>query len=111
MPTHPPVAQAGEADGRAKMTKRIVALAGLLAMLAVVPVVLASAAAHHPTGDYAPFADCPLSNPATDVCIFGQTEGGALMIGAKAIPISKRITLQGGIHEDRASGKQEFIGA
>ena len=39
---------------------------------------VASAAVHHPTGDYAPFAGCPLSNPRTDVCIFAQTEGGEL---------------------------------
>jgi hypothetical protein len=66
---------------------------------------------HHPTGDYAPFADCPLSNPATDVCIFAQTESGELEIGRKAIPIAKTMTLQGGVHEDGATGKQQFIGA
>jgi hypothetical protein len=73
----------------------------------------ASAAAleHHPSGDYARFADCPLSNPATDLCIFAQTEGGELMIGRKLIPTSKAMTLQGGVHEDQASGRQTFIGA
>jgi hypothetical protein len=71
----------------------------------------ASAAAHQPTGDYAPFADCPLSNPKTDVCFFAQTEGGELRIGRKAIPITETMTMQGGIHEDRTSGRQEFIGA
>jgi hypothetical protein len=71
----------------------------------------ASAVEHHPSGDYAPFADCPLSNPATDVCIFAQTEGGKLTIGRKVIPISRAMTLQGGVHEARASGRQAFIGA
>jgi hypothetical protein len=70
-----------------------------------------SASDHHPAGDYAPFADCPLSNPATDVCFFAQTESGELMIGRKAIPISKTMTLQGGVHQDEASGRQEFIAA
>jgi len=70
-----------------------------------------TAAAHQPTGDYAPFADCPLSNPKTDVCFFARAEGGELRIGRKAIPIAKTMTIQGGIHEDRASGSQEFIGA
>jgi hypothetical protein len=69
------------------------------------------AMAHHPSGDYAPFADCPLSNPATDLCILGQTASGKLSIGKKLLPIAKTITLQGGVHEDRATGKQEFIGA
>jgi hypothetical protein len=71
----------------------------------------ASAVEHHPSGDYAPFADCPLSNPATDLCIFAQTEGGELMIGRKAIPIANAMTLRGGVHEDQASGRQTFIGA
>jgi hypothetical protein len=71
----------------------------------------ALAMAHHPSGDYAPFADCPLSNPATDLCILGQTASGKLSIGKKLIPIAKTITLQGGVHEDRATEQQEFIGA
>jgi hypothetical protein len=71
----------------------------------------AAAVEHHPTGDYAPFADCPLSNPATDLCIFARAEGGELTIGRKAIPISRAMTLQGGVHEDQASGRQTFIGA
>ena len=62
-------------------------------------------------GDYAPFAGCPLSNPQTDVCFFAQAEGGELRIGHKAIPIAATITMQGGIHEDQASGRQQFIGA
>jgi hypothetical protein len=85
-------------------------LLGLLAaLLAGAPT--ASAAAHHPRGDYAPFAGCPLSNPRTDVCFFAQTEGGELRIGRRAIPITETMTIQGGIHEDRASGRQQFIGA
>jgi hypothetical protein len=82
---------------------------GFLAVLAAAGPALA--AAHHPTGDYASFAACPLSNPATDLCIFARTESGRLTIGRKTIPISEAMTLQGGVHEDEASGKQEFIGA
>ena len=61
-------------------------------------------------GDYAQFAGCPLSNPATDLCIFAQTESGELAIGKKTIPITKTMTLQGGVHQDEATGKQKFIG-
>ena len=43
------------------------------------------------------------------MCFFARTEGGELRIGRKAIPITETITIQGGIHEDRASGSQEFI--
>ena len=84
--------------------------AALIVLLAVVRRRRVSGG-HRPTGDYAPFADCPLSNPATDVCIFAQTESGELMIGRKTIPITRTITLQGGVHQNEATGKQEFIGA
>jgi hypothetical protein len=87
------------------------AIGVLTAILLACASPVASAAAHHPTGDFAPFAGCPLSNPRTDVCFFAQTEGGELRIGKKAIPITATLTIQGGIHEDRASGRQEFIGA
>ena len=82
--------------------------------LAVAPVALgvsspALAAGHRPKGDYAPFANCPLDNPQTQVCIFAQTESGELAIGSRTIPLARTVTLQGGVHEDEASGKQEFI--
>jgi hypothetical protein len=88
----------------------VVGLLGLSAAL-LVDISPAAATAHHPSGDYAPFADCPLANPKTDVCFFAHTEGGELRIGPKAIPITETMTIQGGIHEDRASGHQDFIGA
>jgi len=69
----------------------------------------APAAGHRPQGDYAPFADCPLSNPQTGVCIFAQTESGELQIGSRTIPLARTMTLQGGVHEDEASGEQTFI--
>jgi hypothetical protein len=70
----------------------------------------APAVEHHPKGDFAPFANCPLSNPATDLCIFAQTESGEFVVGNKAVPITKTITLQGGAHETGPE-TQEFIGA
>ncbi len=86
-------------------------LAAGIALAALGAASPALAVDHHPTGDYAPFADCPLSSPATDVCIFAQTDSGELTIGRKAIPIVRAITLQGGVHEDQASGRQTFIEA
>jgi hypothetical protein len=83
---------------------------GSLAML-LAGALPASASVHHPSGEYAPFAACPLANPNTDVCFFAQTEGGELRIGRQTIPITETITIQGGIHEDQASGHQEFIAA
>ena len=68
--------------------------AALFVSIAVLGV--ASSGGHHPNRDYAPFAGCPLSNPAPDICIFAQSENGELTIGSKTIPISRTVTLQGG---------------
>jgi hypothetical protein len=106
MPTHPPEA----AMTRPTLRRLAIGLLGPSAML-LVGISPASAVLHHPSGEYAPFADCPLENPRTDVCFFARTEGGELRIGRKAIPITETMTIQGGVHEDRASGRQEFIAA
>jgi hypothetical protein len=84
-----------------------------IVMALVVPLALASpalAVEHHPKGDFAPFADCPLSNPAADHCVFAQTESGEFVVGTQTVPISKTITLQGGVHETGVE-TLEFIGA
>jgi hypothetical protein len=89
---------------------------GLFAAL----VVLASASSalateHHPTGDYAVFNQCPLSNSATNVCLYAQTASGEFTVGKKTVPIKNTITLQGGVHvvlnEEREIIAEEFIGA
>jgi hypothetical protein len=69
----------------------------------------AYAAEHHPKGEYAPFADCPLSNPATEACLLAKTESGEFVVGKETVPIANTITLQGGITENE--GKDVFIGA
>jgi hypothetical protein len=95
------------------------------ALLAVVSVfasvvVLGSASSalateHHPKGDFAPFADCPLSNAATNFCLFALTESGEFVVGKKTVPITSTITLQGGVHvienEELEIEGYEFIGA
>jgi hypothetical protein len=83
---------------------------GAALIVALVVLVFASGGSHA-NRDYAPFAECPLSNPATDICIFAQTKSGKLTIGRKMIPITKTITLQGGVHQAETGGKQEFVGA
>lgn len=94
----------------AKHRRMLAAGLALIVSLTALGIVLSSGG-DPANGDYAPFADCPVRNPATDVCIVAQTESGKLIIGKKTISITKTITLQGGIHQDEASGKQEFIGA
>jgi hypothetical protein len=89
----------------------VLAAGGALAVPVIaLGVVLLSTGNHRSGADYAPFANCPLSDRATDICIFARTESGRLTIGSKTIPLSRTITLQGGVHEDKAGGKETFIG-
>jgi hypothetical protein len=53
---------------------------------------------HRATRDYAPFRQCPLDDPATNLCLFTQTESGEFAVGEKTVPIDRTITLQGGVH-------------
>jgi hypothetical protein len=66
-----------------------------VAMLATASSALASE--HHPTGEFAPFKYCPLSSSETFECILAETNGGGFTIGKRNVPITKTITLQGGI--------------
>lgn len=69
----------------------------------------ALATVHHPTGIFAPFADCPLSNSSTENCIFATTKSGEFKVGKKTVPIVNTITLQGGFSGSGSSIK--FIAA
>jgi hypothetical protein len=108
-------------QGLVRSTSRLFrrALLAVVSSLAVL-VTLGSASPalateHHPKGDFAPFADCPLSNPATNFCIFAQTESGEFVVGKKTVPITSTITLQGGFHvienEELEIEGYEFFGA
>ncbi len=84
-------------------------------MITVAPVSMlaltssAEAVEHHPKGEYAPFADCPLSNSATESCLYAKTESGEFKIAKETVPIINTITLQGGLHNTETG--QTFIGA
>jgi hypothetical protein len=70
----------------------------------------AYAVEHHPKGEYAVFADCPLSNPNAEICLYAKTESGKFVIGNETVPITNPTILQGGIHHFFTS-IEEFIGA
>jgi hypothetical protein len=78
----------------------------------LIPASAAMAAPHHPTGVYAPFGDCPLSNPVVDVCVYAESTKGTFTIGNKAVPIKNPVILQGGFdfHEN-LFGPLDFYGA
>jgi hypothetical protein len=72
----------------------VASIAGALALMASAS--LASAASHHPTGEYAQFGECPLSNAEVNDCIFSVSNGGGFTIGKKVVPLKNPVTLQGG---------------
>jgi hypothetical protein len=70
----------------------------------------ALAVEHHPKGEFAVFADCPLSNGKIGLCIVAKSESGKFIIGKEEVPLVKTITLQGGIINPFGS-PEEFVGA
>ncbi|HYH54333.1 MAG TPA: hypothetical protein VD761_09395 [Solirubrobacterales bacterium] len=74
----------------------------------------ATAATAAPTGEYARFANCPYTNPATNLCIYAETVSGLVKTGNKTVPIKNKVILQGGAHyviPEEPAGPLEFIGA
>jgi len=95
------------------MTRNYIRRALVIGMALLASLALASSALateHHPKGKFAPFAQCPLSNPATELCTVANTTSGEFDVGVRTVPITKTITLQGGLHENE-KGELEFIAA
>ena len=92
-------------------------VAGLTPLLAVAAVVLAAlvfavpAMAGKPTGKFANFAQCPTKTAGVNLCVFGQTSSGEFKIKSTEVPITKTITLQGGIIENEETGAETFVNA
>jgi hypothetical protein len=89
-------------------------MAPLLAVAAVSLAVLGFAApalALKPTGDFVNFGDCPLNNPSVNQCIFAQTTSGQFSIGSTEVPITKTITLQGGLIFIEEPRSETFVNA
>jgi hypothetical protein len=94
---------------RAGLRGRIlIAAAAVLAPLAMASPAMAE---HHPTGNFAPFKFCPLSNKLTELCTVANTNAGEFTVGKRSVPINKTITLQGGLHENEKTEELEFIAA
>jgi hypothetical protein len=85
----------------------VVALMAPLACLGAA----ATASAAEPAGDFAVFNQCPLSTPGLTQCLYAQTTGGEYVIGHTAIPITKTVTLQGGVSVNEETGVDTFVAA
>ena len=89
--------------------KALFVTASLIAALAALAV--ASPAMATPKGEFAVFADCPLSTPGLNACIYAKTESGSFTIGKKTVPIVNPQILQGGLKETASGEGVEFVGA
>jgi hypothetical protein len=85
----------------------MLAAASLVALLGALTV--ASPASATPKGEYAVFADCPVTTAA--ICIHAATESGEFIVGKKTVPITSTITLQGGLNEAATPTGFEFVAA
>ncbi len=81
------------------------------AALAVAIVCAAPALAKEPTGEFAVFKQCPVTNPAVALCFFAQSSGGEFHVGTTTVPINKTITLQGGSIVNEETGAETFVAA
>ncbi len=79
--------------------------------LALTALVGAAPALATPTGEYAVFADCPLSNSSLSACISAKTESGKFIVGKETVPIEKVITLQGGFIQNEVTEAITFVAA
>jgi hypothetical protein len=88
--------------------RTLVVMMALVAAFAALGI--SSTALAAPTGEFAVFAQCPLSNTEITACINAKTESGKFIVGKKEVPIVNPITLQGGLIEN-ATGGLNFVAA
>lgn len=90
-------------------TTALLVTTSLVVSLAVLAI--ASPAMATPKGEFAVFADCPLSSPELTDCFYAKTEGGEFTIGKKTVPIVNPQILQGGLKATETPPFFEFVGA
>jgi hypothetical protein len=86
--------------GKSHMGRGVAGTTSLLAVAAVVLCALAFAVpamAGKPTGRFANFGQCPTKVSGVNECLYGQTTSGDFQIKKTEVPITKTITLQGGV--------------
>jgi hypothetical protein len=74
------------------------------AVLAIGVSLVAATSALGASSEYSVFAQCPTSNSSVTDCVYAHTESGEFTVGSKTVPITKAITLQGGVTPAPVSG-------
>jgi hypothetical protein len=88
------------------MKRLFIATALVAAML-----VPASQAMATPKGEFAQFAQCPLSHPELTFCAFSESSSGFFTIGKKTVPLKIPQILQGGLLINEETEETTFVGA
>lgn len=71
---------------------------------------VAASASATPTGEFANFAQCPVTNPSAGGCLYAQSTSGEFDIGSTKVPLTKATTLQGGLTVEK-EGFSEILPA
>jgi hypothetical protein len=71
----------------------------------------APALAKKPTAPYTNFGNCPTKTAGVNLCVYAQTTSGEFKIKKTEVPITKTITLQGGIILNEETGAETWVNA
>jgi hypothetical protein len=82
---------------RARNTGRLGAAAAAIALLAAMAAAVPAGAKPVPNPEFEQFANCPAYVKGVETCIVARTTSGSFTLGNKKVPITKPITLQGGL--------------
>ncbi|HUB75356.1 MAG TPA: hypothetical protein VL979_15160 [Solirubrobacteraceae bacterium] len=84
--------------------------ATMVAVIAAMTVA-SPAFAKEPTGKYSVFKQCPRFTTGVNLCLYSQTTSGEVKLNKQTVPITKTITLQGGIALNEETFEEKFVGA
>jgi hypothetical protein len=93
------------------VTKRMAPLVAVAVVSLVAFAFAAPAMALKPTGDFINFGNCPTKVTGVNLCVFATTTSGEFKIKTTQVPITKTITLQGGIIENEETGAETWVNA
>src|SRR5580704_12607249 len=108
------VARDRVAEGGESMASRLKSGACALVIAGALLSISAPAIAgetHQLSGDFAPFADCPLRNPAVALCMVAKITAGELVVGRRKVPIDKPLEIQAGLVETTRLNEYTFAAA
>jgi len=77
-----------------RISARVVATLAVASVAMLIVTASASAALKQ---DLQRFSDCPYNNPIATQCVYSRTTSGEFLIGKGAVPITKTVTIQGGL--------------